>query len=52
MARHKNYTNDQIKIVPVSFERQIVSDSFEYFLSYLIGHKLDLSTFRQPLVQR
>ena len=43
MARYKDYNLDQMKMIPVSFEQQILPGSFEYSLSYLIDHELDLS---------
>ena len=45
MARYKDYNLDQMKMIPVSFEQQILPGSFEYSLSYLIDHELDLSQF-------
>lgn len=45
MARYKDYSYDQMKMIPVSFERQILPGSFEYSLSYLIDNELDLSAF-------
>lgn len=45
MARYKDYDYGQMKMLPVSFERQILPGSFEYSLSYLIDHELDLSAF-------
>ncbi|WP_260293570.1 IS1182 family transposase [Sedimenticola hydrogenitrophicus] len=45
MARYKDYNFDQMKMIPVSFDRQILPGSFEYSLSYLIDHELDLSVF-------
>lgn len=47
MARYKDYSYDQMKMIPVSFERQILPGSFEYSLSYLIDHELDLTAFDQ-----
>lgn len=47
MARYKDYSYDQMKMLPVSFERQILPGSFEYSLSYLIDHELNLSAFDQ-----
>jgi transposase len=43
MDRYKNYSCDQMKRIPVSIERQVLSGSFEY--SLLIDHELDISTF-------
>jgi hypothetical protein len=36
MARYKDYNYDQTKMLPISFERQLLPGSFEYSLSYLI----------------
>ncbi len=45
MARYKETDVDQKKMIPVAFDRQILPGSFEYSLSYLIDHELDLSAF-------
>jgi transposase len=45
MARFKQVDYGQMKLVPVRFKQQIVPGSFEYALSYLIDHELDLSAF-------
>lgn len=45
MARYKRYSYDQAKLLPVSFSRQILPGSFEYTLSYLVDHVLDLAVF-------
>ena len=45
MGRYKDYNYDQMKMIPVSFDRQILPGSFEYSLSYLIDHELNLSVF-------
>lgn len=47
MARYKDYDYGQMKMIPVSFERQILPGTFEYSLSYLIDHELDLTPFDQ-----
>ncbi|MEW8030302.1 MAG: transposase [Candidatus Thiodiazotropha sp.] len=47
MARYKDYDYDQMKMLPVSYEKQIIPGSFEYSLSYLIDNELDLSAFDQ-----
>jgi len=47
MARFKEYSFDQGKFVPVQFHKQIHPGTFEYTLSYLIDHELDLSVFEQ-----
>ncbi len=45
MARYKDYDYNQRKLIPVSFDEQILPGSFEYTLSYLIEHEFDLSVF-------
>jgi len=45
MARYKDVHYDQNKLIPVSFQKQILPGTFEYTLSYLIDHELDLSVF-------
>ncbi|WP_316365261.1 IS1182 family transposase [Candidatus Thiodiazotropha sp. CDECU1] len=47
MARYKDYNYDQMKMLPVSYEKQILPGSFEYSLSYLIDNELDISAFDQ-----
>ena len=43
MARYKDYDYGQMKMIPVSFERQILPGSFEYSLAWLVDHELDLA---------
>src|SRR5438552_3886233 len=45
MARFKPYSYDQLKLVPVSFERQILPGTFEATLSRVIDEEIDLSVF-------
>lgn len=45
MARYKHYDYRQTKMLPVSYERQILPGTFEHTLSYLIDEKCDLSVF-------
>lgn len=45
MARYKHYDYSQTKMLPVSYERQILPGTFEHTLSYLIDNKIDLSVF-------
>ena len=47
MARYKDYDYRQTKMIPISFERQILPGSFEYTLSYLVDHELDLTIFER-----
>ena len=44
MARFKPI-HKGLKLLPVDFERQIISGSFEYALCHLVDHELDLSAF-------
>jgi len=45
MARYKHYDYRQAKMLPVSYEQQILPGTFEHTLSYLIDEKIDLSVF-------
>ena len=45
MARFKPYDYGQMKLVPVSFERQILPGTFEYTLNRLVDEEIDLSVF-------
>lgn len=45
MARFKPYDYSQMKLVPVSFEQQILPGSFEHTLNRLIDHEIDLTVF-------
>ena len=45
MARYKHYDYAQTKLLPVSYERQILPGTFEHTLSFLIENKIDLSVF-------
>lgn len=45
MARYKPYDYAQMKMLPISFDRQILPGTFEYTLDYLIDEKIDLSVF-------
>jgi len=47
MARYKDYNLDQMKMIPVSFDRQILPGSFEYSLAWLVDNELDLSAFAE-----
>ena len=49
MARYKDYDDSQTKMIPISFSQQILPHTFEYTLSYLVDHELDL--FRSALLQ-
>jgi len=45
MPHFKDYDYNQLKMIPISFDKQILHDSFEYSLSYLIDHEIDQSIF-------
>lgn len=45
MARYKEYSYDQGKLIPIYFKEQILPGTFEYALNHLIDHELDLSIF-------
>lgn len=45
MARYKHYDYAQTKMLPISFDRQILPGTFEYTLSELIDEHVDLSVF-------
>jgi transposase len=45
MAKYKNYDYSQSKLIPISFEKQILPETFEHTLNYLIDSDLDLSAF-------
>lgn len=41
MARYKQYNYDQLKLLPISFSRPILSGTFEHTLSYIVDHELN-----------
>jgi len=45
MARFKHYDYGQLKMLPVSFQEQILPGSFEHTLNHLIDHEIDLAVF-------
>jgi len=45
MARYKSYNYAQMKMVAVSYERQILPGTFEHTLNQLIDHDIDLAPF-------
>jgi len=45
MPRFKDYDYNQMKMIPLSFDRQILPGSFEYSLCYLIDHEIDQKIF-------
>lgn len=47
MARYKDYKYDQVKMLSVSYEKQILPGCFEYSPSCQIDNELDLSALDQ-----
>jgi transposase len=47
MARYKEYSYEQTKLIPIAFSQQILAGTFEYTLNYLIDNEFDLSSFEQ-----
>src|SRR5215472_2698264 len=47
MARYKDYSYEQTKLIPIAFSNQILPGTFEYTLNYLIDNEFDLSPFEQ-----
>ena len=45
MARYKDYSYDQQKLLPVRYSEQILPGTFEYTLGVVIDHEIDLSIF-------
>jgi len=45
MPRFKDYDYRQAKLLPVSFEKQILPGTFEHSLCHVIDHELDLRIF-------
>lgn len=45
MAKYKKYSYDQVRFIPIHFDRQILPGTFEYTLSYLIDNEINLSLF-------
>lgn len=47
MARYKEYSYEQTKLIPLSFQHQILPGTFEYTLNCLIDNEFDLSPFEE-----
>jgi len=45
MARYKDYSYNQSKLLPINFSHQILPGSFECTVNYLVDNELDLSVF-------
>ena len=47
MPRFKDYNYDQTKMLPVSFDCQILPGTFEYAVATIVENELDLSNFNE-----
>ena len=47
MARYKEYSYEQTKLIPIVFSNQILPGTFEYTLNHLIDNEFDLAVFEQ-----
>ena len=47
MARYKEYSYAQGKFISIHFDNQILPNTFEYTLNYLIDNEIDLSIFEK-----
>ena len=47
MARYKNYSYEQTKMIPLCLPEQIRPGTFEYALNYIVDNELDLSVFEK-----
>ncbi len=45
MPKYKYCNYNQTVMVPISFDQQILSGTFEHSISYLVDHQLDLTIF-------
>mgnify|MGYP006289926631 CR=1 FL=1 len=47
MARFREYSQEQVMMLPVSLRRQLQPGSFEYAINQLVDHCLDRSVFEE-----
>jgi transposase len=45
MPKFKDYNYSQMVMVPVAFDQQILTGTFEHSINYLVDHELDLTIF-------
>jgi transposase len=45
MARYKHYDDGQMRLVAVSYAKQILPGTFEFAVNQLIDERVDLSVF-------
>ncbi len=47
MAKYKTYSYEQTVLIHIDFSQQILPETFEYTLNYLIDNRVDLSVFEK-----
>ena len=45
MAKYRDYSYEQSRLLPVSLKNQIQPGTIEYTINYLVNHEIDLSVF-------
>ncbi len=45
MAKYREYSYEQSRLLPVSLAQQIQPGTFEYTLNYVVDHEIDLKVF-------
>ena len=45
MARYKPYSYEQGQFIPIQFEKQILPESFEHALNYIVDNVMDVKAF-------
>ena len=45
MAKYRDYSYEQSRLLPVSLKNQIQPGTIEYTINYLVDHEIDLSVF-------
>jgi transposase len=45
MPKFKDYNYNQMVMVPIAFDQQILTGTFEHSINYLVDHELDLTIF-------
>ncbi len=45
MAKYRDYSPEQGRLLPVSLTHQVQPGIFEYTINYLVDHKIDLGIF-------
>ena len=47
MPRYKHYDYNQSQLIPIDFEKQILPDTFEYTINYLIDNHINTEVFNE-----